>query len=319
MGCTVSQSHRRFLIPIFISALALAACTGGGDTDPTDTPTSSPTATTGSPTAPAPTPTSTTGPAPSPEPTITVDPVPIVPGTARGRVIFVQQADDASLVAGGRPIRLTLTRTANITSWFSAPAQRRAGQMSTEQMLLTLGWRPDNAGATAQMPRPRPQALLAYAGGTLSFTIQRANVRADGTLVLDIAPIGPAPETVDSYGPVSLSIDGVPGVRVQRAEVTAGLTTITTITGREAQQAIVQFVDDSGDIIESRFLAPDRPEVRLGPITVASGARLDQIVLTLRTPTGETRGAVELTGVIDLGGTPVPLEATIARWTLPKR
>ncbi len=321
MGCKVSQSRRRLLVPVLISALALAACTGGSATDPTNTPTSSPTATSGSPTATAPTPTSTStsDPTPSPDPTITVDPVPVLPGTARGRVIFVQQAEDASLVAGGRPIRLTLTRTANIASWFSAPAQRRAGQMSTEQMLLSLGWRPAADGATDRLPKPRPQALLAYAGGALPFTIQRANVRADGTLVLDIAPIGPAPETVDSYGPVSLSIDGVPGVRVQRAEITAGLTSITTITGRNAQQVTVQFVDDSGDIIESRFLAPDRPEVRLGPITVESGARLDQVVMTLRTPTSDTRGAVDLTGVIDLGGTPVPLEATIARWTLPKR
>jgi len=317
MGCKPSQSRQRYLIPIFISALALAACTGGSATDPTEAPTSSPTATSGSPTAPAPT--STRGPSPSPDPTITVDPVPVLPGTARGRVIFVQQAEDASLVAGGRPIRLTLTRTANIASWFSAPSQRRAGRMSTEQMLLTLGWRPAADGATAPLPKPRPQALLAYAGGALPFTIQRANVRADGTLVLDIAPIGPAPETVDSYGPVSLSVDGVPGVRVQRAEITAGLTTITTITGRNGQQVTVQFVDDSGDTVESRFLAPDRPEVRLGPITVESGARLDEVVLTLSAPTSDTRGVVALTGIIDLGGTPVPLEATIARWTLPKR
>jgi hypothetical protein len=184
-------------------------------------------------------------------------------------------------------------------------------------MLLTLGWRPAGDGATAPLPKPRPQALLAYPGGSLPFTIQQANVRADGTLVLDIAPIGPAPETVDSYGPVSVSIDGVPGVRVQRTEITAGLSTITTITGRDAQQVTVAFADDSGDIIESRFLAPDRPEVRLGPITVASGARLDQVVLTLRAPTSDVRGAVALTGIIDLGGTPVPLEATIARWSLP--
>ena len=314
---TASRSRRVFVIPVIVSVLALTACTGGSANDPSDTPTSSPTSTAASPTSPAPT--STSAPAPSPDPTITVDPVPVLPGTARGRVIFVQQAEDASLVSGGRPIRLTLTRTANIASWFSAPTQRRAGQMSTEQMLLTLGWRPDGDGATARMPRPRPQALLAYAGGAVAFTIQRANVRADGTLVLDIAPVGPAPQTVDSYGPVSVSIDGVPGVRVQRAEVTAGLTTITTVTGRNAQQALVQFVDDSGDILESRFLAPDRPEVRLGPITVASGARLDEVTLALRAPTADTRGAVQLTGVIDLGGTPVPLEATIARWTLPKR
>lgn len=191
--------------------------------------------------------------------------------------------------------------------------------MSTEQMLLTLGWRRASDGATARIPRPRPQALLAFEGGSLTFTIQRANVRADGTLVLDIAPVGPAPDTVDSYGPVSLSIDGVPGVRVQRTEITAGLTAITTVTGAEAQQAIVQFVDDAGDIVESRFLAPDRPEVRLGPITVESGARLEDITLSLRAPTRESGGAVDLTGIIDLAGTPVPLESTIARWTWPKR
>ena len=243
--------------------------------------------------------------------------MPVLPGTARGRVLFVQQAEDASLVAGGRPIRLTLTRTQNTTSWFSAPAQRRAGSMSTEQMMLTLGWRPGGDGATARIPRPRPQALLAWSTGTLAFTIQRANVRADGTLVLDISPIGAVPDTVDSYGPVTLTIDGAPGVRVQRSEITAGLTSVVTITGREAQQVLVQLRDDDGVIVDSRFLAPDQPETSLGDITVESGARLQQARLELIPPTEESPGSVTLTGVIDLAGTPVPLDADLARWTFP--
>lgn len=299
-------------LPVIAAAVLIAtACTAGPEPSPSPSPTTSPTA---SPTAPP----SPSPPAPpSPSPTITVDPVPVLAGTARGRVLFVQQAEDASLVAGGRPIRLTLTRTQNTANWFSAPAQRRAGTMSTEQMMLTLGWRPADDGATARLPRPRPQAMLAWSTGTLAFTIQRANVRADGTLVLDIAPIGLGPQTVDSYGPVTLTIDGAPGVRVQRAEITAGLTSIVTITGREAQQALVQLRDESGVIVDSRFLAPDRPETSISDITVESGARVQQARLALQPPTEDSPGSVTITGVIDLAGTPIPIEATLARWTFP--
>lgn len=299
----------RTLPVIAAAALIATACTAGPEPSPSPSPTTSPTASpTTPPSPPAP---------PSPSPTITVDPVPVLAGTARGRVLFVQQAEDASLVGGGRPIRLTLTRTQNTANWFSAPAQRRAGTMSTEQMMLTLGWRPTDDGATARLPRPRPQAMLAWSTGTLAFTIQRANVRADGTLVLDIAPIGPGPQTVDSYGPVTLTIDGAPGVRVQRAEITAGLTSIVTITGREAQQALVQLRDESGVIVDSRFLAPDRPEASISDITVESGARVQQARLALQPPTEDSPGSVTITGVIDLAGTPIPIEATLARWTFP--
>lgn len=234
-------------------------------------------------------------------------------------MIFVQQAEDAALVAGGRPIRLTLTRTGNSTSWFSAPAQRRAGTMSTEQMLLSLGWRPSEDGATSRLPRPRPQAFLASAEETLAFTIRRGTVRADGTLVLDITPIGPSPQTVESFGPVTLTIDGVPGVRVQRSEITAGLDSLVTISGKQSQQVVVQFIDDQRQIVESRYLAPDRPEVTLGPITVESGATITEARLRLTAPSQATPGEVELTGVIDLAGTPVPLQASLARWTFPER
>jgi hypothetical protein len=302
------------LVTFSAAAFVVASCTAAPPPGPTESPTGSATTASPAPTSSKP----TSPPSPTPAPTITVDPAPVIPGTTRGRVVFVQAAEDASLVAGGRPIRLTLTRTQNLTPWFSAPAQRRAGEMSTEQMMLTLGWRPDADGATARLPRPRPQALLSYAGGSLAFTISRANVRADGTLVLDIAPIGPAPDTVDSYGPVTLTIDGAPGVRVQRTEITAGLTAVVTITGRNAQQALVQFIDGSGRILDSRFLAPDRPQTRLGPIDVESGARLADLQLALSPPPKSGTGAVTLAGVIDLAGTPVPLEATLARWTQPR-
>ena len=50
---------------------------------------------------------------------------------------------------------------------------------------------------TATLPNPRPNGLLVFEGGTLPFTVQGANVRADGTLVLDIRPIGAMPETIE--------------------------------------------------------------------------------------------------------------------------
>lgn len=306
----MSQLRRRLLV-ISAGALLLAGCTGSPEPGPTSA----------SPTGTAPSPSTSAPPtlSPSPDPTIAPEPAPVIGGTSRGRMIFVQRAEDAALVAGGRPIRLTLARTGNSASWFSAPAQRRAGTMSTEQMLLSLGWRPSEDGATSRLPRPRPQAFLASAEETLAFTIRRGTVRADGTLVLDITPVGPAPDTIESFGAVSLTIDGVPGVRVQRSEITAGLDSIVTISGKEAQQVIVQFTDADRRIVESRYLAPDRPEVALGPITVESGATITEARLRLTAPSPATPGAVELTGVIDLAGTPVPLEASLARWTFPER
>ena len=232
-------------------------------------------------------------------------------------MLFVQRAEDASLVSGGDPVRLTLTRTANSASWFAAPPQRRAGTLSTEQMMLTLGWRPASDGSTAPLPGPRPQALLAHAQGTLAFTVNRATVRADGTLVLDIDPIGGMPATVQSFGAVSLSIDGVPGVRVQRTEVTADLFATVTVTGARADQALVQFTSPTGEILATRFLAADRPEEQLQTIGVDTGARLIETVLQLRPPSATQRGRVQLTGIAVLGETQVPLVATLARWTLP--
>lgn len=280
----------------------LAACTSGAEGGATPS-----TAVPSSPAAPSE--------SPSPSATV-VTPPPLAPGTARGRLVVVQQAEDAALVSGGKPIRLTLARTGNSASWFTSPPEKLAGTMSTEEALRTLGWRPSPDGTTAPLPAPRPNGLLAYAGGSLPFTVQRASVRADGTLVLDVRPIGATPETVESYGPVSLTLDGAPGV-LDLTSTVGGLTVRVIVTGERNEQAVVQVIDDAGEVVESGFVSPEEPAIDRW-LDMASGSTAWADPGVAFTPPVQGRpGVVRVTGVLTVDGLTTALDQVVARWSLP--
>jgi hypothetical protein len=296
-----TASRLRGVAVALVGVALLAACTGS--TDDTAVPIS-----TASSFAPAPEPTATPTPAPTPPP--------LTPGTARGRLVVVQQADDAALVSGGTPIRLTLARTSNVAAWFTAPPQKLAGTMSTEEALLTLGWRPAEDGTTSPLPVPRPNALLAFAGGSLAFTVQRANVRSDGTLVLDIRPIGAVPETVQSYGPVSLTINGAPGV-LELGGTLGELVVSVVVTGEANEQAVISVRDDAGDVRESGFVSADQPTIeRWLDIRVGETTWINPVV-TLTPPTRGKPGTVRVTGTLTVDGVTTELDSVVARWSLP--
>ncbi len=312
----MNQASRvRGVVALIAGAALLAGCTSGSEgaasssgTAPTGTAPSG-TAPTG--TAPSASPAASPSATPTPAP-----PPPLAPGKARGRLLIVQSAEDAALVSGGQPIRLTLARTGNVASWFTAPPQKLAGTMSTEQALLSLGWRPADDGTTATMPNPRPNGLLVFAGGTLPFTVQRANVRADGTLVLDVRPIGAMPETVESYGPVSLTLDGAPGVL--ELEATLGEITVRVIvTGDRNDQAVVQVVDSAGEVLESTFVSPERTSVDTWlEVTSGTTAWADPVV-TFTPPQRSTPGTVRVSGTLTVDGVATDLDRVVARWSIP--
>jgi hypothetical protein len=220
------------------------------------------------------------------------------------------------LVSGGQPIRLTLARTGNVASWFTAPPQKLAGTMSTEQALGTLGWRPADDGTTASLPNPRPNGLLSFGGGSLAFTVQRANVRADGTLVLDIRPIGTMPETVESYGPVSLTLDGAPGV----LELGAALGEITVriiITGDRSEQAVIQVIDTAGEVVESAFVSPEQTTIDSWLDVTSGDTTWAEPVVTFTPPERSKPGTVRVSGGLTVAGSTTALDRVIARWSLP--
>lgn len=289
------MSVGRLVSAIAVSCTALVACSQGG----ADVPTPSPT-------------TSAASPSPSPP-----APVPVRPGTARGELLVVQRAEDASLVSGGDPIRLTLARTQNLASWFTAPPQRLAGTMTTEEALLTLGWRPADDGTTAPMPKPQPNGLLATATGDIAIIVLKANVRPDGTLVLDIRPIGAMPETTSSLGPVSLSLDGVPGVLQLVDDISPDLQARVIVTGRRNQQAVVQFVGTDGGVLQSAFLAPDRDTVEVIGDIEAGTTRLSDVVVQLIAPAEGSPGSVTITCQVAAGESDEALTQVVARWSLP--
>lgn len=233
--------------------------------------------------------------------------------------MFVQPAEDASLVSGDDPIRLTLARTGNQASWFTSPPQRLDGVATTEDMMRLLGWRPADDGTTAELPTPQPNAMLTSLSGTLAFTIVNANVRADGTLVLDIAPMGPQPPTTASLGPVSLVIDGVPGVIVIETPLSPTLTARLVITGTRNQQVLIQFVDSSPDaerpIATSRVMGPDMRAMEFG--VTAGTTSVEDAELRLRPPGRRGPGQVSLTGTIIVEGVSTPLDAVLGRWQRP--
>lgn len=299
-----STSRWRGVATLITGAALLAACTGGADGAPSR--------------APAPTQSSSVAPATSPAPTPvpTPMPAPLEPGTARGTLIVVQQAEDAALVSGGKPIRLTLARTANVAAWITAPPQKLAGTMSTEQAMLTLGWRPADDGTTAALPAPRPNGLLAHAGGSLAFTVQRASVRADGTLVVDIRPFGAMPETVESYGPVSLTLDGAPGV----LDIEAALGEITVrviVTGQRNEQAVIQVIDTAGDVVESAFVSPETRTIDTWLDVTSGTTTWSEPVVTFTPPEQDQPGTVQLSGALAIAGATTDLDRVIARWSLP--
>lgn len=300
----MSRASRVRGVAIFLMGTGLlAGCTGGVDGAPSTSAAPAPSSM-----APAPSPTAT------PTPTLTRPP--LAPGTSRGRLLVVQQAEDAALVSGGKPIRLTLARTANVAAWFTAPPQKLAGTMSTELAMLSLGWRPADDGTTAALPDPRPNGLLAHSGGSLAFTVQRANVRADGTLVLDIRPLGPMPETVESYGAVSLTLDGAPGV----LDIEAALGEITLrviVTGERNEQAVVQVIDAAGETVESAFISPDQPVVDRWLDVTSGTTTWSEPVVTFMPPERNTPGTVRVSGALTVDGVTTELDQVVARWSIP--
>lgn len=249
---------------------------------------------------------------PPPSPTLP----PLTPGDARGALLVVQRAEDAALVAGEQPIRLTLARTGNSAAWFTSPPQKLSGTMTTEQALLSLGWRPSSDGTTSPLRTPRPNGLLSFDGGSLAFTAQRASVRADGTLVLDIRPIGASVQTVESYGPVTLTLDGAPGV-LEFARRVGELTVRVVVTGERSQQAAVQVVAADGEILESGFVARDRPTVDTW-LDVTSGTTVwSDPVVTYVAPERSKAGTIRISGIVTIDGVASPLDQVIARWSLP--
>ncbi|MEK9809363.1 MAG: hypothetical protein VW362_02870 [Candidatus Nanopelagicales bacterium] len=267
--------------------------------------------------------TSVTGGATTPIPIEPSNP-PLQPGRSRGHMLFVQSAEDASLVSGDRPIRLTLARTGNSIAWFAAPPQRRAGEMTTYEALMTLGWRPAPDGTTSTLPKPRPNGFLSYAGGSLTFTVFAANVRADGTLVLDITPMGPMPETSASLGVATLTLDGAPGVLTiddtigAGGPVDTGITVNVVISGERNQQAVVQLFDAEGEVAESRYVSRDIPAAADMADIVTPTATLSDILIAFEAPTPESEGRVLIGGVLRIGETEMPIEQVVARWSLPE-
>lgn len=298
-------SRARGAAALVMGAALLAACTSGAEQARSPSASSSTT-------SPSAEPSTSTTPTPTPSPS----PPPLTPGTSRGALIVVQQAEDASLVAGDRPIRLTLARTGNRATWFTSPPQRLTGTMTTEQALLTLGWRPADDGTTSVLPNPRPNGLLAYTGGALAFTVQRANVRADGTLVLDIRPLGATPETVESFGPVSLTLDGAPGV-LDFAVPVGDLTVRITITGQRSQQAAVQVLSPDGAILESGFLAQQRPVIDTWLDVTGETTVWSDPVVTFTPPERSKAGTIRLTGIVTIDGVDSALDEIAARWSVP--
>ena len=278
----------------------VAACSPTGTAVPTSSP---------PPTGASPTPTLA--------PTITPVPAPVRPGSARSQVVFVQRAEDASLVSGGDPIRLTLARTQNQVSWFTGPPQRLAGTMSTEQAMLSLGWRPSDDGTTAAMAQPGPSGLLASPAGDIAFTVLSASVRPDGTLVLDISPLGQEPATNSSLGPVSLTLDGVAGAVSVEREVAPGISTQVVVTGRRNQQAVVQLIGPDGQAQEGTFVAIDRPGAQIVGEVTGDGVQLSDISVSLVAPRKGRLGSVTLTGRLTTDDAESTLTQVIARWSLP--
>lgn len=300
-------SRVRGMAALIAGAALLVACTSAGnDTSSTSSPAQSPSDASAS---------ASSGPTATPTPTPTTPP-PLEPGTSRGRLLVVQPAEDAALVSGGKPIRLTLARTGNLASWFTAPPQKLAGTMSTEQALRTLGWRPADDGTTAVLPNPRPNGLLAHAGGSLAFTVQRANVRADGTLVLDIRPIGSAPETVESYGPVTLTLDGAPGV-LELGDTLGELSVRILVTGSRNEQALIQVRDAAGQVVESAFVSADQTVVDSWIDVTSGDTTWSDPVVTFTPPQRSKPGTVRISGSLNIDGTTTALDRVIARWSLP--
>jgi hypothetical protein len=277
------------------------------------TPVSSPTSTTTDAATPMPTnPSATATVEPTPEPL-----PPLVPGTDRGDMLMVQRAEDAALVSGAEPIRLTLARTGNRMSWFTAPPQKLSGEMSTEEALRTLGWRPSDDGRTAPLPVPRPNGLLSTASGDIAFTVQRANVRSDGTLVLDIRPFGEMPPTTESFGPVSLTLDGVPGVILVEERLSDDLLVRVTISGERNQQAIVQVITSAGEIVESAYLVGRKSVIdRWRDINEGATSWTDPVV-TFARPGTMAPGSIRIAGDLIVDGVAAPLNRVIARWSQP--
>lgn len=304
-------SRMRGVAILLTGGVLLAACTSATqETAESPSPSATPSGSTTSDVTPS------GSPEPTPSPTETQTVPPLTPGTTRGSLLVVQQAEDASLVSGERPIRLTLARTGNRATWFTSPPQKLSGTMTTEQAMLTLGWRPSDDGTTARLPSPRPNGVLSYAGGSLAFTAQRASVRPDGTLVLDIKLFAGSPETVESYGPVTVTLDGAAGVLDFQVPLGA-LNVRIVVTGDRNQQAAVQVVDPAGEILESGFVAPARPVVDTWLDVTSGTTTWSDPVVTFVPPRQAEQGTLRISGTLTIDGVSTPLDQVIARWSLP--
>jgi hypothetical protein len=213
----------------------------------------------------------------------------------------------------GRSAALLLIASALLVA--CTPGADPAADKTDAASTSTSAESPTTSSPPPSAPTPPP---LAPRTGALAFTIQRANVRPDGTLVLDIRPIGVTPETVQSYGPVSLTLDGAPGV-LDLTTAVGDLTLRVIVTGRRNDQVVVQVLDGSGRVLESAFLAADKPAVDSWIDVTAGETIWSDPVVTLSVPTPSRPGTVTVTGTLTVAGISTPVDRVIARWSLPSR
>lgn len=238
-------------------------------------------------------------------------------GESPGRIVFVQPAEDASLVAGGDPLRLTLARTQDTAAWLLPTPEGEGGTMTTEEALLSLGWRPSGDGTTAPLPSPGARALLTSARGDLPLVVLKAGVRAGGTLVLDVAPHDGMPQTVESFGPVSVRLEGAEEPTVENTLIVPGLRARVIVMGVAGDQAVLQLLDGDGEVLWSDYLATDvGATYDIGDVAGnVDGAPTLRDAVAAFTVSSDGYGSVVLTGRLVTDGAEAPLRTVLAEWS----
>jgi hypothetical protein len=115
---------------------------------------------------------------------------------------------------------------------------------------------------------------------------------------------------------VSLTLDGAHGV-LDLPTAVGEITVRVLVTGDRNEQAVVQAIDETGEVVESAFVSPEQTTIDSWLDVTSGSTTWSDPVVTFTPPERSTPGTVRVSGALTIDGTTTELDRVIARWSVP--
>jgi hypothetical protein len=95
------------------------------------------------------------------------------------------------------------------------------------------------------------------------------------------------------------------------------ITVRVLVTGDRNEQAVVQVIDDTGEVVESAFVSPERTTIDSWLDVTSGSTTWSDPVVIFTPPERSAPGTVRVSGALTIDGTTTELDRVIARWSVP--